>query len=46
MLKWRDELDPHYAKLWLDFIYSGMYVRGILDDKTRHALHGGGVRGA
>ena len=19
MMEWRDELDPHYAKLWLDF---------------------------
>ena len=24
-----------FAKLWLDYIYSGMYTRGILDDKTR-----------
>ena len=35
LLEWADELDPHYAKLWLDFIYKGMYMRGILDDKTR-----------
>ena len=30
-----DRLDQNYLKLWLDFIYAGMYVRGILDDKTR-----------
>ena len=30
-----DRLDQNYLKLWLDFIYAGMYVRGILDDKGR-----------
>lgn len=30
-----DRLDQNFLKLWLDFIYAGMYVRGILDDKTR-----------
>lgn len=30
-----DRIDPHFLKLWLDFIYAGMYTRGILDDKTR-----------
>ena len=30
-----DRVDQHFLKLWLDFIYAGMYVRGILDDKTR-----------
>ena len=34
-LEWADELDPCYAKLWLDFTYGGMYGRGILDDRTR-----------
>ena len=30
-----DRVDPHFNKLWLDFIYAGMYSRGVLDDKTR-----------
>ena len=30
-----ERIDPHFLKLWLDWIYAGMYVRGILDDKTR-----------
>ncbi|MBM3343866.1 MAG: carboxymuconolactone decarboxylase family protein [Betaproteobacteria bacterium] len=30
-----ERVDPHFLKLWLDWIYAGMYVRGILDDKTR-----------
>ena len=30
-----DRVDQHFNKLWLDYIYSGMYSRGILDDKTR-----------
>jgi alkylhydroperoxidase/carboxymuconolactone decarboxylase family protein YurZ len=30
-----DRIDAHFTKLWLDFIYAGMYSRGILDDRTR-----------
>jgi len=30
-----DRTDPHYLRLWLDFIYGNMYPRGILDDRTR-----------
>ena len=30
-----ERVDPHFLKLWLDWIYAGMYVRGILDDATR-----------
>ncbi|MEQ1775911.1 MAG: carboxymuconolactone decarboxylase family protein [Burkholderiales bacterium] len=30
-----ERVDPHFLKLWLDYIYAGMYVRGIIDDKTR-----------
>lgn len=30
-----DRIDPHYLRLWLDFIYGNMYPRGILDDRTR-----------
>ena len=35
MLEWRDELDPHYAKLWLDYTYGGFYQRGVLTDRVR-----------
>jgi alkylhydroperoxidase/carboxymuconolactone decarboxylase family protein YurZ len=30
-----DRIDQNFLKRWLDFIYAGMYVRGVLDDKTR-----------
>ena len=30
-----DRVDPHFNRLWLDFIYVGMYSRGVLDDRTR-----------
>jgi len=30
-----ERVDRHFLKLWLDYIYAGMYVRNILDDKTR-----------
>ena len=30
-----DALDPAYLQTWLDAIYGGMYVRGVLDDRTR-----------
>ena len=30
-----ERVDAYFLKLWLDYIYAGMYVRGILDDKTR-----------
>ena len=30
-----DRVDQHFNKLWLDYIYNGMYSRGILDDRTR-----------
>ena len=30
-----DRVDPHFNKLWLEFIYAGMYSRGVLDDRTR-----------
>lgn len=30
-----DRVDQNFLKLWLDYIYAGMYTRGILDDKTR-----------
>lgn len=33
-----DRVDQNFAKLWLDYIYAGMYQRGVLDDKTRHLI--------
>lgn len=35
MIEWRDALDPHYTKLWLDYTYGGLFARGVLDDRTR-----------
>jgi alkylhydroperoxidase/carboxymuconolactone decarboxylase family protein YurZ len=30
-----DGVDEGFTRLWLDFIYAGMYSREVLDDKTR-----------
>jgi 4-carboxymuconolactone decarboxylase len=35
---WSDELDPHYTRLWLEFTYGGVYVRGVLDERTRQLV--------
>lgn len=35
MLKWRDELDPHYTKPWLDYTDGGLYNRGVLSERAR-----------
>lgn len=35
LIAWRDELDQHYTKVWLDFTYGSMFVRGVLDQRTR-----------
>jgi alkylhydroperoxidase/carboxymuconolactone decarboxylase family protein YurZ len=34
-VQWMDTLDEGFTKLWVDFIYAGMYLRRVLDDKTR-----------
>jgi alkylhydroperoxidase/carboxymuconolactone decarboxylase family protein YurZ len=34
-IKTYDRIDPHYLKLWFDFIYGELYPRGIIDDRTR-----------
>ena len=34
-IEWIDSVDQEFAQLWLDYIYAGMYSRGVLDDKTR-----------
>jgi 4-carboxymuconolactone decarboxylase len=35
VVEWRDELDQHYAKLWLDWTYGGLYTRKVLSDRVR-----------
>ena len=30
-----DRVDPDYTRRWLECIYAGMYMRGILDERTR-----------
>ena len=35
MLETLDVLDPDYGALWLNFIYTEMYSRRVLDDRTR-----------
>ena len=35
LLETLDTLDPEYAALWSNFIYTEMYSRGVLDDRTR-----------
>lgn len=33
-----DRVDQNFMKLWLDFVYAGMYTRDILDHKTRELI--------
>lgn len=35
LLGWRDEMDPNFTKLWLDFTYGGLFTRRILSERTR-----------
>ena len=35
LLETLDEVDSDYASLWLNFIYTEMYSRRVLDDRTR-----------
>ncbi len=35
LMEWRDGMDPHYARLWLDFTYGGLFTRGVLTDRVR-----------
>ena len=34
-LEWRDRVDRHYARSWLDFTYGGLFMRKGLDERTR-----------
>lgn len=32
---WRDKVDQHYTRIWLNFTYGGLFARKGLDDRTR-----------
>ena len=32
---WRDQIDPHFTRTWLEFTYGGLFTRHLLDDRTR-----------
>ena len=34
-LEWRDRIDQHYARAWLEFTYGGLFLRKNLDERTR-----------
>ena len=33
-VEWRDAVDQHYTKIWLEFTYGGLYARCALDERT------------
>ena len=34
-VEWRDRIDQHYTRSWLDFTYGGLFKRKGLDERTR-----------
>jgi 4-carboxymuconolactone decarboxylase len=34
-VEWRDAIDPHYTRAWLEFTYGGLFRRRNIDDRTR-----------
>ena len=34
-VEWRDTIDQHYTRSWLEFTYGGLFTRKGLDDRTR-----------
>lgn len=34
-VEWRDRIDPHYTRAWLEFTYGGLFARRNLDERTR-----------
>jgi 4-carboxymuconolactone decarboxylase len=34
-VEWRDRIDQHYTRAWLDFTYGGLFTRKALDERTR-----------
>ena len=35
VMAWRDEMDPQYTRLLLDFTYGGLMTRGVLSERVR-----------
>src|SRR5512145_3261848 len=35
MVEWRDRIDQHYTRAWLEFTYGGLFMRRNLDERTR-----------
>lgn len=34
-VEWRDRIDQHYTRAWLEFTYGGLFLRKNLDERTR-----------
>jgi len=34
-VEWRDRIDQHFTRAWLEFTYGGLFTRNGLDDRTR-----------
>ncbi|HUP94492.1 MAG TPA: carboxymuconolactone decarboxylase family protein [Burkholderiales bacterium] len=34
-VEWRDRIDQHYTRSWLEFTYGGLFARKGLDERTR-----------
>jgi 4-carboxymuconolactone decarboxylase len=34
-VEWRDRVDQHYTRIWLEFTYGGLFKRKGLDERTR-----------
>ncbi|MCC7487508.1 MAG: carboxymuconolactone decarboxylase family protein [Burkholderiales bacterium] len=34
-IEWRDRIDPHFTRSWLEFTYGGLFARKGLDERTR-----------
>jgi alkylhydroperoxidase/carboxymuconolactone decarboxylase family protein YurZ len=34
-VEWRDRIDQHYTRSWLEFTYGGLFTRTGLDERTR-----------
>lgn len=34
-VEWRDRIDQHYTRAWLEFTYGGLFARRNLDERTR-----------
>jgi 4-carboxymuconolactone decarboxylase len=34
-VEWRDRIDQHYTRSWLEFTYGGLFTRKGLDERTR-----------